>query len=358
MRSTCFAALALLGVACADGPATPPMNEAHVFGHGAGITAMTRNVYVGANVDIVIGAEDPNQIPILVAQAFQELLATNFPLRAELLADEIARTRPHVVGLQEISHIRIQDPGDLLAGGTTPATANVFDFLDILMDALEARGLDYDVVATVENTDVELPMVTSADPTFADVRLTDYDVLLARGDVATANAVAVNYGTQMPVPGTPIVVKRGYVAVDVTVDGHVYRVVNTHLESAHPLVRLGQAAELVQAFAAETRPIIALGDFNSDPAGGDATYPFLASAGYADAWLSRDGGPTQALTCCQVSDLSNSTSILDERVDLVLSRNMVGNPVFADVLGDDPAERVGGLWPSDHAGVVARFPIR
>lgn len=356
MQFVPLAACAALVVACADGPAAPAMNGARVFGHGAGITVMSRNVYVGANADIVIGAQDPNQIPLLVAQAYAELLATNFPLRAGLLADEIARTRPHVVGLQEISLIRIQDPGDLVAGGTTPATTKVFDFLEILMDSLEARGLDYDAVATVENTDVELPMVTSATPTFADVRLTDYDVLLARGDVATANAVAVRYATEMPVPGTPIVVKRGYVAADITLDGHVYRVVSTHLESAHPLVRLGQAVELVQAFAAETRPLIALGDFNSDPAGGDATYPFLASAGYADAWLSRDGGPTQALTCCQESDLANTTSILDERLDLVLSRNMAGNPVFADVVGDSPPERAGGLWPSDHAGVVARFP--
>jgi hypothetical protein len=353
-----LAACVALAAACADGPANPPMNDARVFGHGSGITVMTRNVYVGADVDIVIGAEDPNDIPVLVAQAYQELWATNFPLRAELLADEIASTRPHVVGLQEISHIRIQDPGDLVIGGTTPATTTVFDFLEILMGALEARGLDYDVVATVENTDVELPMVTSATPTFADVRLTDYDVLLVRGDVATANAVGVNFATEMPVPGTPIVVKRGFVAADATVGGRTYRVVNTHLESAHPLVRLGQAAELVQHLAGETRPIIALGDFNSDAVTGEQTYQFLLSQGYADAWQSRDGGPTQALTCCQVSDLSNTTSILDERLDLVLSRNLPAAAVFADVIGDDPSERVGGLWPSDHAGVVARFPGR
>jgi endonuclease/exonuclease/phosphatase family metal-dependent hydrolase len=162
----------------------------------------------------------------------------------------------------------------------------------------------------------------------------------------------------MPVPGTPIVVNRGYVAADATVGGRTYRVVSTHLESAHPLVRLAQATELVQFLAGETRPIIALGDFNSDPWSGDPTYPFLTGAGYADVWLKRDGGPTQSLTCCQASDLSNTTSLLDERVDLVLTRNLAGEAVFADVIGDDPAERSGGLWPSDHAGVVARFPRR
>lgn len=354
MKWTYFAALAMLAVACTDDPASPRMDAAQVYGHGSGITVLSRNMYVGANVDIVIGG-DPQQIPFLVAQAFQELGSTNYPLRAELLADEIARTRPHVVGLQEVSLIRRQQPGDFLAGNPVPATAVVLDFLPILMEALEARGLDYRVVTTVENSDVELPMVT-LQGTLDDVRLTDYDAILARGDVATANPVARTFTMTLPVPGTPIVVKRGFVAADATVSGRTYRVVNTHLESAHPGVRLGQAAELVQYLAGETRPIIALGDFNSDAVTGEQTYQFLLSQGYADAWLARDGRPTQALTCCQASDLSNTASILDERLDLVLSRNMAGNPVFADVIGDDPSERSGGLWPSDHAGVVVRFP--
>ena len=357
MRTTCLAALAMLAVACSDNPAAPSMSANQVYGHGSGITVMSRNMYVGANVDVVIGG-DPSEIPLLVAQAFQELVSTNFPLRAELLADEIARTQPHIVGLQEVSLVRTQTPGDLVFGGTTPATETHTDFLAVLMEALEARGLDYRVVQTVQNTDVELPMVTSPAPEFTDVRLTDYDAILARGDVATANAVAANYAVDMPVPNTPIVVKRGYVAVDAKVGGRTYRIVNTHLESAFEQVRLGQAAELVQYLAGETRPIIALGDFNSDAETGGQTYQFLAGSGYADAWLSRDGGPTQGFTCCQVSDLSNTTSILDKRLDLVLSRNLAGDPVFADVVGDDPTERVGGLWPSDHAGVVARFPIR
>lgn len=333
------------------------MSATQVYGHGSGITVMSRNVYVGANVDPIIAATDPSQVPGLVAVAFQELLGTNYALRAALLADEIGATRPHLVGLQEVSLIRIQSPGDLVIGGTTPATAVFLDFLPILRAELEARGLDYRVVAQVENTDVEVPMVASDEPTFDDVRLTDYDVLLARGDVTTANPVARNFAQELPVsPG--LAVRRGFVAVDARIRGSTYRVVSTHLESAVEQVRYAQAAELVRYLAPETRPIVALGDFNSDAETGGATYQFLVGEGYADAWLSRDGGPTPGLTCCHESDLSNTTSILDERLDLVLSRNMAGNPVFADVIGDDPSERTAGLWPSDHAGVVARFPGR
>lgn len=347
---------ALLAVACND-DATPFAPEARqVSGHGAGIAVMTRNMYVGANVDPIIAATDPNQIPLLVAQAFQQLLQTNYPLRAKLIAAEIAASQPHLVGLQEVSLIRIQSPGDLVIGGTTPATAVVVDFLPILLAELQARGLDYRVAAMVQNTDVEVPMVTSPTPTFDDVRLTDFDVLLARGDVPTGNAVEQNYAVALPVPGTAIVVRRGFVAVDADVGGTTYRVVNTHLESAVELVRQAQAGELLQYLGAETRPIVALGDFNSDAETAGPTYQLLTGSGLADAWRSRVGGPTQRLTCCHAADLSNSLATLDQRIDLVLTRNLPSGPVFADVVGDDPAERAGGLWASDHAGVVARLP--
>ena len=106
-----------------------------------GMTVMTMNVYVGTDVDQILAAQDPAQIPILVALAFQEMLSTNFFERAEAIADQIQRTRPHLVGLQEISSIRVQSPGDAIIGGTIPATIVLFDYLDILMDALVARGL-------------------------------------------------------------------------------------------------------------------------------------------------------------------------------------------------------------------------
>jgi hypothetical protein len=347
-------ALALLAVACADNPAVPDMEARKVSGHGSGITVMTRNMYVGADVDIVIGG-DPNQIPLLVAQAFQQMLQTNYPLRASLLADEIARTQPHLVGLQEVSLIRIQDPGDFLAGNPAPATTVVVDFLPILMAELEARGLDYRVVQTVQNTDVELPMVTSPAPTFADVRLTDYDAILAREDVATANTVAANFQAVLPV--NPFIsIKRGYVAADARVNGRTYRFVNTHLESATELIRGPQADELIATFAGETKPLIMVGDFNSDAETLGPTYQKFGTAGYADAWLRRTGTEEQPLTCCHVADLSNTTFVLDERLDIVFTRNMGLGPAFATVFGDDPGEKSAGLWASDHAGVAVRFP--
>jgi hypothetical protein len=65
-------------------------------------------------------------------------------------------------------------------------------------------------------------------------------------------------------------------------------------------------------------------------------------------------------TCCESPDLRDPTPILSKRIDLVLVRPE-GNahrstikPVDMMLFGDEPSERtVGGLWASDHAGVVA-----
>ncbi len=60
-------------------------------------------------------------------------------------------------------------------------------------------------------------------------------------------------------------------------------------------------------------------------------------------------------TCCQNANLLNPTSLLNERLDLILFR---GPFAVSDVVlvGDDPADKTpSGLWPSDHAGVVARL---
>lgn len=336
--------------------------------HRNNLTVMTRNVYVGADVDAVLAATDPNQIPVLVAQAFQTLLATDFHERAQALAAEIEHARPHLVGLQEISLIRIQSPGDAVVGGTTPATEVLFDYLEILLDALRARGLCYEVAGTIQNADVEVPMVVNPEPlAFDDVRLTDFDVVLARKDVKIKGVIAANYQTQLVVPSLGVAIPRGYVIVDVKIDDEKYRFVNTHFESA-PIpellpIQLGQAQELVAILANGKRPVILVGDLNTEALSG-ATYQFLTNEGFADVWLerkNRDNDP--GFTCCHDPDLLNTEVHLTQRIDFVMMRaerdarhHRIGRRVTAFVVGDELGDRTpSGLWPSDHAGVVARF---
>ena len=53
--------------------------------------------------------------------------------------------------------------------------------------------------------------------------------------------------------------------------------------------------------------------------------------------------------------LDNPVSKLDERIDYVFVRD--ADVRECRVVGDQPEDRTrpGGIWPSDHAGVVARI---
>lgn len=343
------------------------------------VVVMTRNIYVGGDVDRVVEAENPSDIPILAALTFQEMLSTDFHVRAEALVDEIERSQPHLIGLQEISLIRYQSPGDAIVGGEIPAEIVLFDYFDILMTALANRGLDYYVVGSIQDADVEVPMLVSPPPNLAfdDIRLTDFDVLLARSDVTTSNVVEKNYAVTLEIPGTPIVIPRGYVAANATVGHKTYRVASTHLESyrinGFPYHQLQQAAELIADMQSVTRPIILLGDFNTFP--GDYTYQLFESSGYVDAWTRNQIQPeSDGFTTSHDADLRNTEIKLNKRIDLILVKSHVGlngmhniGPVFSWVVGDELSDRVwivfGGMgswiWPSDHAGVIAllRIPI-
>jgi len=319
----------------------------------AQFTAMTQNVYVGADIEQVLLASTPQEFLAAVDSQFKVVVATNFPERAKALAAAITDAEPDIVGLQEISLIRVQSPGDQINGGTELATDTLYDYLGSLLAELAALGANYTVAAKVQNFDLE---VTRGNDTFDDVRLTDFDVILARSDIGTSAAATGNYATALTVPvatGTLVTITRGWVGVDAVIDGVTYRVVNTHLESATSGARIAQAQELMSNLEAATRPIILLGDLNSDAISGtDPTYGAVLNAGYQDLWA-LDASAGSGLSCCQNAELSNTTSILATRIDLVLTRNISVASATGLVVGNDPADRTpSGLWPSDHAGVV------
>ncbi len=340
-------------------------------GSGTSVIAMTRNLYLGAPIDPILSAPSPEAIPGLVTEGWLGIQATNFPERARAIADEIAASRPHLVGLQEVSQFRIQSPGDFLAGNPTSATAFVLDYLSILLEELDARGLSYRAVATTTNADIELPMVSGftdeGAPLFDDLRLTDREVILARADVEVANVQVENFSTNLAVPvggGAPITVLRGWAAVDATIRGRTVRFVSTHLETkSFAPIQEAQAAELLQVLSDEDLPVILVGDFNSAADGSTTqSYGTVTDAGFVDVW-GQVAPNAPGHTCCMESDLLNETASLDRRIDLIFARDAftiveqrIVGAVDGEVVGEEPADRApSGLWPSDHAGVVAEL---
>lgn len=315
------------------------------------VSVMTRNVYIGADVDVVIQAfitPDPtDDLPALLA-GIAELQATSFPHRAAALVDEIERHRPHVVGLQEIATIDID-----LTGFGIPIDFDV-DYLPILQVLLAGRGLNYVPVATVTGITATLPGVS----------VIDRDVILVDADRATwnpASVVSQTFAANLGMVAPGIQLLRGWVSLDVTVNGRTVRVASTHLESGNlpgfSALRAAQAAQLVASLGAAS-PAIVMGDLN-DPEG-SPMYGVVTGAGFVDAWRAIRPG-TQGLTCCHVKDLSNQTAtVFDQRIDFIMTRGLGHRngrlQGQIQLLGVTPGEQVDGplyeLWPSDHAGIV------
>jgi hypothetical protein len=325
---------------------------------------MTRNLYVGADVARLFSVTSPTQIPGVVSEIYQTIQDSRFAERAEALADEVMSSQPSLIGLQEVTLLRRQSPGDFVLGNPVPATEVVQDDLQLLLSALAARGLSYVPVIVQEDTDIELPSASGD-----DLRLTDRDVILARCDVEVEATRGHHYATSLVISlegGLSFAIQRGWVEADIRLGNGTMHFANTHLEPAPTpelqVIQEAQASELILAMLAKHKPVALVGDFNSAP--GEGTYQLLASTGFADLWtLANDGAPGP--TCCQAEDLRNVPSRLTGRIDLLLLRGPAGHlgpwfrgPYAADVTGDELADRTpSGLWPSDHGGVAGSFRV-
>ncbi len=353
------------------------------------VTVMTRNLYLGADVAPAIGAiasGDFNAIVTAVSEVWGTVQFTDFPARADGIAREIALAQPDLIGLQEAEVWRSQTPSDFVLGNFAPNAEHVeYDFVQILLKALEARGLHYAVVAEEQGLDVEVPgFLSAADAenlVLSDIRLTEHEVILARTDLRTSELKLSNPQTGhfennvvFPVEGIGVVsVLRGWAAIDAKVRGKSFRFVTTHLEADDSEIRNAQALELIAGPANTTLPVVLVADSNSN-ANGDSegtlydstAYFALVGAGFSDAWLEAHPGSVVS-TCCNAPDLTNpdfpQPTDNEGRIDLVLFRGARDfSTLGAGLSGVHPADRVSNgltlIWPSDHAGVAATLQIQ
>jgi hypothetical protein len=345
----CVVAVALAGPASTAAGAANPRP----------VKVMTRNLYLGADLNPAITATTLPGFLAANAHIFSVVQQTNFPERAVALAREIADADPTLIGLQEVAlwySGAFNDPA--------PATTLEYDFLEILQRELSAVGAPYDVVRVQDEADIEAP---AGAPYFRDFRLVQRDVILVKaglgGEVQLSNARSDNFDTILTIPtgiGLQIPVERGWTSVDVTVNRRTFRLVNTHLEAFHPLIRLAQAHELIAPggpIGSAPGKVVLAGDINSGPdlpvAANRLAFFALTDFGLVDTWaVANPDDPGFTSGFGELLDEPLETA-LEHRVDHVMTLGDVGI-VRSRIYGTDPDNRTAtGMWPSDHAGVMA-----
>jgi endonuclease/exonuclease/phosphatase family metal-dependent hydrolase len=339
---------------------------------------MTRNLYLGADLSPAIAASDLGSLVEADGAILRQTTATNFPTRVRGLAAEILDKQPDLVGLQEVALWRTGVPSVLpLLGGPKTATTVRYDFLQLLLEQLNADEERYRPVVVQQEFDFEAPANENLIPNDGPApisnaelngRLTMRDVILERIDagVHVSQPAGANFQNLLTllIVGTPVPVTRGWTQVDARVrGGDPFRFVNTHLEAfdprtVHPSIRAQQAAELVAPGGPATGdlPVVLLGDLNSDDdtvvPDDQQAYRVLLDAGFEER---STGDP---LSCCISSyDLTTGTvEEFDHQVDHV----MTNAPETVQLVESSVTGRTmqNGYWDSDHAGVFSALRIR
>jgi len=370
--------LAVLAALFALALLLPALASAGGHGRGHEVKVMTRNLYLGADLAPAIGAPSLEAFVAANGQILREVTANDFPTRARGLANEILEKEPDLVGLQEVALWRTAPPSltPVLTGEPTATTVR-YDYLQLLLEQLNEKKPQYEVVVTQNEFDLEAPADENGvpgdgpNPAIANAeingRLTMRDVILARrgAGVQTANPQSGNFKALLAVPilGQPLTIKRGWTAADAKVRGSDwFRFVNTHLEAFDPpqlvpSIRALQAAELVAPGGPAANgdlPVVLVGDLNSDDdtvsPGDQQAYRVLLEAGLVER------STNSPLGCCLNSSLlaegaGGSVADFDHQVDHVMTDDP-GNVALQSsaVTGLLP---VNGFWSSDHAGLFS-----
>jgi hypothetical protein len=297
---------------------------------------LTWNIYIGADLSPLIAGPSPQR----VTEVFRQFLATNFPVRAKAIASEIVSKKPDLIGLQEAARWVLEIPEFGIV---------IYDFVKILLDELKERGLRYEVAAENENLSAQAP-----DSNGNTISFLDRDVILIRkkNRLKVIDKQEARFVNNLIIG--PFVIFRGWSAIDVKLDGHVFRMINTHLEPLNESIRNAQAMEILNGPADTKLPLIITGDINAIP--GSSTYNLFVNAGFQDVWNEVGEGP--GFTAVQAADLLNNVSELSERIDYIFFKNG-WKPIEADLVGEEQSDRTAtGLWPSDHAGVSTRLKLK
>jgi hypothetical protein len=356
------AAISALAIALGSAQASRPRQP---------VTVMSYNIFQGSELSHSLAAKTLPQLNIGAAKDYENVVRSNIPARAKALAAEIQANKPAVLGLQEAVLWRTRQPA-----GSQPvaipgnATHVSYDFVQLLVRALAARGVHYRAVAITNNFDLQVTGHFTGGKKM-DVRITDRVAILARRGAAVSNAQEHNFvaHTSVNVLGVPIAIRDGWASVDVKLGGRQFRFITTHLDGVNQpdanSVRAAEARELMNGPEHTKLPVVFTCDCNSTP--GTQTHHELTAGGLRDSWAKVHPRVT-GLTCCHRSSPTNpEVDVADprplqgivERLDYVFSRSPFA-VLAVNRVGLNPADRTRTtprLWPSDHLGLVAQLTL-
>jgi endonuclease/exonuclease/phosphatase family metal-dependent hydrolase len=348
--------------------------QAKVAGVGGkrSLEVMTVNLYVGGDINrvMMIDPAATNYVEQLVGAVtgvYYEILASAPAVRLQTVAGQIAAKMPDIVAVEEASLLRVQSPGDLIIGGSAPATDVVVDYLQMLVAELEARGVHYKVVSTADEIDVELPMFNLQTGMIDDVRLSDREAILVRSDLPdgqlrASNPQSGNFVNVIPIPALGLSVTRGWCAADVFVRGRNIRCICAHLETeVVPELQAAQVLELLAGPADTKMPVIVFGDFNADPLhrDGSIAYDLMPAAGFGDVWSALNpNDPAGGLTWGHDEYLADPDTAFDRRIDFIFYRGKGIVPAGIEVLDMATGLTQPPLWATDHAAVSSSLLLK
>lgn len=303
------------------------------------ITVMTRNLFLGADLIPLATSSPGQQFEQAASNMFAGVSAQDPTARMKLVAGEIAKAKPDLVGFQELS---------LWRTGPPPASNVAYDYIATIMSRLKKLHQHYRVVEIKQAFNVEGPMGGGN-----DVRLTLGDAIIARRGVKVRHARSGVFKNQLTIPTQAIgnvVTNRGYNELDATVHGVTVHVVNTHLEAYSADFRLKQAQELVKGPLRSRRPTILIGDLNSGPKlpkpEDRPPYLTIAKAGFKEE-------RTPKFSCC-FNDLADKSG-WDHNVDHIMAKPRL-KLVRSFITGRETTR--AGVHPSDHGGVVSVLRLK
>lgn len=308
----------------------------------------TWNVYLGADLTPITAARDPEAITRAAAEAIHQAERTRFPERAKVIAEIISKSRPDVLGLQEVGRWEIVEDGH---------RRSLWNHAELLCAALERIGERYIMLYCSDTFSDELALGDGRTAAF-----TNCDAMLLRAapdrPITVLDAGFGHFDAHLELTsadGTTRPVKRGWVYADLEVDGECVRVICTHLDSMDAGIRRRQSHEVVTVASPSPYPTVLIGDLNAET--GDPAMDVIFGAGYLDTWLEVGRGP--GATWGRSADLDREEDLVS-RIDYVLVDPERIGVDTVELLGADVSARTPGsswLWASDHAGVLAQISL-